>query len=98
MKFTPEGGEVKVTAKAKNGYVEIAVSDTGVGIEPQVLKTLFSWDNKHITSGTLGEKGTGLGLMLSKEFVEKSGGTISVISELGKGSVFTFTLPIDEIK
>jgi signal transduction histidine kinase len=98
MKFTPEGGEVKVTAKAKNGYVEVAVSDTGVGIEPQVLKTLFSWDNKHITSGTLGEKGTGLGLMLSKEFVEKSGGTISVISELGKGSVFTFTLPIDEIK
>ncbi|MFN3315459.1 MAG: sensor histidine kinase, partial [Raineya sp.] len=69
-----------------------------VGIEPDVLKNIFRWDNKHITSGTLGEKGTGLGLMLSKEFVEKSGGTISVISEIGKGSIFTFTLPKDQPK
>lgn len=96
MKFTPAGGEVKVTAKAKSGYVEISVSDTGVGIEPQTLKTLFRWDNKHVTTGTLGEKGTGLGLMLSKDFVEKSGGTISVISELNKGSIFTFTLPTEK--
>lgn len=98
MKFTPEGGEVKVSAKNKEDYVEISVSDTGVGIEPEALKNLFRWDNKHITLGTFGEKGTGLGLILSKEFVEKSGGTLSVISEVGKGSVFTFTLPKEEKK
>ncbi|MDX1902620.1 MAG: HAMP domain-containing sensor histidine kinase [Thermonemataceae bacterium] len=96
MKFTPEGGEVKVTAKTKNDFVEISVADTGIGIAPDVIKKIFALDNKHITQGTLGEKGTGLGLLLSKEFVEKSAGTISVQSEIGKGSVFSFTLPISK--
>ncbi|PKQ68562.1 sensor histidine kinase [Raineya orbicola] len=93
MKFTPSGGEIKVSAKNKGNFIEISVSDTGIGIESSILKNLFNWNNKHITSGTLGEKGTGLGLVLSREFVEKSGGTIYAVSEVGKGSTFTFTLP-----
>lgn len=93
LKFTPSGGEIKVSAKHKGNFMEVSVSDTGVGIEPSILKNIFSWNNKHITAGTLGEKGTGLGLLLSKEFAEKNGGTIYATSEVGKGSTFTFTLP-----
>ncbi|WP_299527000.1 ATP-binding protein, partial [uncultured Lutibacter sp.] len=70
------------------------VSDNGVGISPDTLLKLFDISEKITTEGTAGEKGTGLGLLLCKEFVEKHGGKIWVESELGKGSAFKFTLPL----
>jgi len=95
IKFTPENGSVTITAQAISGNMaEITVSDTGVGIEPENLKNLFRVENQHSTKGTRGETGTGLGLILCKEFIERNGGSIRVESEPGKGSRFIFTLPL----
>jgi two-component system sensor histidine kinase/response regulator len=77
----------------KDNFLEISVADTGVGIDPKHIHKIFRIDSKFSLLGTNKEKGTGLGLILCKEFVEKQGGTIWVESELGKGSKFTFTLP-----
>jgi signal transduction histidine kinase len=95
VKFTPPGGTVKVTASTspKGDWLEISVSDTGVGINRQDITGLFRIDVKKSTRGTDNEKGTGLGLILCKEFVEKNNGSIKVTSTPGKGSCFTFTLP-----
>jgi signal transduction histidine kinase len=71
------------------------VKDDGVGISEENIAKIFRIDSKHKTSGTMGEKGTGLGLILCKEFVEKHGGKIEVKSEVGKGSEFSFTLPLN---
>jgi len=95
FKFTEKGGKVEIIAVRKNGFIEIIVSDTGVGMSESVRKNLFKLDATHSTSGTENEAGTGLGLILCKEFIEKNGGTISVESELGKGSKFIFSLPAD---
>jgi signal transduction histidine kinase len=96
VKFTPPGGEVKVNASTstKGDWLEISVSDTGVGINTQDITGLFRIDVKKSTRGTAKEKGTGLGLILCKEFVEKNNGSIKVTSTPGKGSCFTFTLPV----
>jgi len=94
IKFTPEGGKVIVSAQPGKGEVLVSVADTGVGIPASVIQKLFRIDTKHSTKGTADEKGTGLGLILCKEFVEKNGGTIGVQSEEGKGSTFYFTLPL----
>ena len=75
-------------------FLEISIIDTGMGIDPENLKNLFRIDSKSSKLGTDNEKGTGLGLILCKEFVEKQGGQIWAESELGKGSKFTFTLPL----
>lgn len=93
LKFTPQGGEVKVEAVESSNMVLVSVSDTGVGMSEDVMDKLFRIDKKHSTKGTANEKGTGLGLILCKEFVEKNGGTISVESKEGQGSIFSFTLP-----
>jgi signal transduction histidine kinase len=74
--------------------VEISISDSGVGISPADIPKLFRIDVNHSTKGTMNERGTGLGLILCKEFVEKHGGKIWVDSEIGRGSVFTMTLPM----
>ncbi len=92
IKFTREGGEIKIFSVDKSNYVEVAVSDTGVGINDDDIKKLFSIDKNHTSLGTSKEKGTGLGLILCKEFVEKNGGKIYVESN-HKGSTFKFTLP-----
>jgi two-component system, sensor histidine kinase and response regulator len=97
LKFTKEGGEVIVSAKVKNNFVEVSIADSGVGIATTNLKNLFKIDKQVSSQGTFGEKGTGLGLILSKEFVEKNGGVLNVISEEGKGSVFSFSVPIAQI-
>jgi len=95
IKFTPENGSVTITAHAVPGNMaEITVSDTGVGIDPENLNNLFRVENQHSTKGTRGETGTGLGLILCKEFIERNGGSIRVESEPGKGSRFIFTLPL----
>jgi signal transduction histidine kinase len=94
IKFTNEGGSIKITVKQTEDDIEISIQDTGVGISSKSLEKLFKIDmTKELsTKGTAGEKGSGLGLILCKEFVERSGGQIAVKSEIGKGSVFSFTI------
>jgi len=92
IKFTQSEGRIIVSSKEKDGFVEVCVQDTGIGIELEKSSELFNFNTIFSTNGTDGEKGTGLGLPLCKEFVEKNGGKIWVESEIGKGSKFTFTL------
>ncbi len=93
LKFTNSGGKVSITSVEKDNLVEISVIDTGIGISEENRKKLFRIDIHYTTKGTSDENGTGLGLILCKEFVEKSGGKIWVESESGNGSNFKFTLP-----
>ncbi len=101
IKFTNDGGIVTVQCsdnEKKPDYIEISVADTGIGISEDNIKKLFRIDEYFSTSGTAGESGTGLGLIISKEFIEKNGGEINISSELGVGTTFTFTLPKKEKK
>jgi signal transduction histidine kinase len=93
IKFTRPNGEVKVEAAPQEDILCISVSDTGVGIPQANLDKIFSFDTKS-TQGTAQEKGTGLGLVLCKEFIEKNGGKIWVDSLQDKGSTFSFTVPM----
>ncbi|GAA0893154.1 hypothetical protein GCM10009122_28330 [Fulvivirga kasyanovii] len=93
LKFTNEGGTVTVSTKSvDDSKVEISVADTGIGMGIEKLTNLFSIGSAQSTSGTAGEKGTGLGLILCKEFIEKNGGKIEVASLKGMGTTFTITL------
>lgn len=92
IKFTPMHGKIAVNAKQAGEYVEISVSDTGIGIKEDNKDKLFNFTTNISTYGTEGEKGTGLGLVLCRDFVEKNGGTIWFESEYGKGSTFYFTV------
>ncbi len=93
IKFTHEGGKIKLQAEENTDHILLSVSDNGIGIASKNLGKLFSISEIYTTKGTAKEKGTGLGLMLCNEFVEKHGGKIRVESEEGKGSTFQFTLP-----
>jgi signal transduction histidine kinase len=93
IKFTKPGGLILITVNASKDNAEISVADNGIGMSPEYLRKLFDISVKHHTNGTNNEKGTGLGLVLCKEFVEKNGGAIRVSSEEGRGSTFSFTLP-----
>lgn len=93
IKFTPEGGRVELTTGVRNGMVEVAVSDTGIGIEPEDQPRVFD-AFQQVDSGAGRPEGTGLGLALARTFVEMHGGRIWVTSEIGRGSTFTFTLPL----
>lgn len=92
IKFTESGGLIEVTAKEQDKEIVVSVKDTGIGINPAVQKILFEKTAGYTTRGTANEKGTGLGLLLCKEFVEKNGGRIWLESEVGKGSTFYFTI------
>ncbi len=92
IKFTKAEGRIIVSSANKEGNVEVSVQDNGVGIEPEKISRLFNFGSKFTTDGTAGEKGTGLGLPLCKEFIERNGGKVWVESEVGKGSKFRFTL------
>jgi signal transduction histidine kinase len=97
IKFTEEDGEIRIESNYRTDVIEIAVMDNGVGMTSEKVDKLFKIGEKYIsTDGTSGEKGTGLGLILCKEFIEKHGGKIWVESEVGKGSTFRFTLPTSE--
>lgn len=93
IKFTFPGGSVHIKALKNPGSITVSVSDTGSGISPDRIKNLFDITNIFSTAGTGGEKGSGLGLLLCREFVEKHGGRIWVKSEPDKGSDFMFSLP-----
>jgi signal transduction histidine kinase len=95
VKFTPEGGKIKVGARLAGDMVEIAVTDTGVGIALKDQTIVFEEFKQVGTDYTRKAEGTGLGLALTRKFVELHGGTIRVESELGKGSTFAFTLPLN---
>ena len=93
IKFTPEGGTITLSVRREQNLYVVSIADTGVGMSPETLKKLFRIDTKYTTHGTANEKGTGLGLILCKDFIEKNGGSIGVESQEGKGTVFFFRLP-----
>jgi signal transduction histidine kinase len=93
IKFTENGGHIWVTASERENEILVTVCDNGIGIQPEVKKMLFEKTSGYSTRGTANEKGTGLGLILCKEFIEKNGGKIWLESEMGKGTTFYFTIP-----
>ena len=94
IKFTPRGGTITISSAAVNIFHEITISDTGVGMSPEVLERIFRIDTNYTTLGTEQEKGTGLGVILCKEMIERQGGALKVESELGVGTKFKFILPM----
>ena len=92
IKFT-ESGIIRVEAREYDRYFEIKVTDSGVGISQDRLERIFDIDKSKTTEGTRNEPGTGLGLLICKDFVEKHGGTIGVESKEGEGSTFYFRIP-----
>jgi signal transduction histidine kinase len=93
IKFTPEGGRIEVGAKPVNGSVEVSVSDTGVGIASEDQETVFE-EFRQVGTADKKVEGTGLGLALSRKFIELHGGKIWVKSQLGHGATFMFTVPV----
>jgi signal transduction histidine kinase len=95
MKFSKRGGSISIKARVVDAnFAEITITDNGIGMSPELMSNIFSINNNSGRSGTEGEQSTGLGLVLCKDFVEKNGGTIWVKSAEGKGSAFSFTLPL----
>ena len=96
MKFTPEGGRVRVEAALRDGFVEISVTDTGIGIPKEQHEAVFDkfYQVGATTKGV--REGTGLGLAITKALVEEHGGRIWLESEPGKGSRFTFTIALED--
>lgn len=95
IKFTPHGGCVRVYCEGHDEQMEIFISDSGIGMCPDELKRLFDTSTHFTKRGTNDEKGAGIGLLLTKEFIENNGGSLSVQSEPGKGSTFSFSLRRD---
>ena len=93
IKFTPHFGQIFLTASVYHEFIQVCIQDNGIGIHQDDLAKLFRIDVNHSTKGTDNEEGTGLGLILCKEFIERNGGMIWVESQAGKGSKFYFTIP-----
>jgi len=93
IKFTNSGGEITISAEQEDDQLVVSVSDNGIGIKPEAIDKLFRIEESYSTIGTRNEKGTGLGLLLCKEFVEKHDGELWIESEVSKGSIFKFTIP-----
>ena len=101
IKFTPRNGNIFVRAKTHDNRIICQVEDTGIGMKPEILENLFKLGSSKSSPGTEGETGTGLGLILCKEFIKKNRGSIWVESDPdsyreGKGSKFFFSLPVSE--
>ncbi len=98
IKFTRSGGSVRVSAREReDGFVEISIADSGVGIDESRLSRLFHLHRDESSVGTAGERGTNLGLRICSDFVSKQGGTIWATSKLGEGTCFTFALPMSHV-
>ncbi len=97
IKFTPENGTVEISTETTEDQIKITISDSGIGISDKDIPNLFRIDSKVKRKGTNNEDGSGLGLILCKEFVDKNSGTIWVQSSPGKGSSFSFTVPVKAI-
>ena len=95
IKFTHRNGEIMISTAKQDGFAKITVQDNGVGMQENTLKKIFKLDRKKSTPGTENETGTGLGLLIVKEYVEKHGGSINVTSKPSEGSKFVFTLPLN---
>lgn len=98
IKFTKPNGEISLKTNIINNYVHIAIKDSGIGIDESTIGKLFLIEEKFSTEGTMKEKGTGLGLILCKELIEKNEGEIWVTSEPEIGTTFTFSLPLSLVK
>jgi len=98
VKFTPVGGSIQVKASHQDHLIQFSVTDSGIGMTREKIETLFIPENTQSSSGTNGEKGSGLGLLLCKEFVEKHNGSITVESQPGMGSTFIFTIPASTLE
>ncbi len=98
VKFTNPGGAIILSAEDSEDFVKVKISDNGVGMDKDSVKKIFARNEHHSTLGTAKETGTGLGLMLSKDFVEKNGGKIEVESEVGKGTTFSIYLPKNPVE
>ncbi len=94
IKYSHPGGEVRMSVTIKDDLLKFVVSDDGVGIPSSKIPHLFSMKNDYLRSGTNNEKGSGMGLVVSKKALDELGGSIKVDSKLGKGSTFTITLPV----
>ena len=95
IKFTNPGGNIKINAYYDNQSIIIEIVDSGVGMMPEIANNLFKIDANVTSRGTNNEKGTGLGLIICKNFIEKHGGKISLKSEIGKGTIVSFNLPLN---
>jgi len=95
IKFTPEKGRISVGTNEMSSFVEIYVQDSGTGLSSEALEKINENDF-YTTKGTASESGTGLGLMLCKEFLSRNGGQMHIESKVGEGSIFSFTLPKPE--
>jgi signal transduction histidine kinase len=94
IKFSQRNSEIMVRAFEKDGNVRVEVMDKGIGLSEARIKKLMEMNAGITRRGTEKEKGTGLGLLISKEFIEKNGGQLDIESEPGKGAVFSFSLPL----
>ncbi|MFP4048206.1 MAG: sensor histidine kinase, partial [Bacteroidales bacterium] len=95
IKFTPEGGKIEISVEERENEVKIEVKDTGVGISNTDKQKILDEFNHYTNTGTQQEKGTGIGLVITKEFIEKNNGTLHIESKPNEGSKFWFTLPIE---
>ena len=93
LKFTSEGGRIDVRAGVQDEVAEVSVTDTGVGIAPEDQEAVFE-EFRQVGTADKKVEGTGLGLALSRKFIELHGGRICVQSQLGQGATFTFTIPV----
>ena len=96
IKFTRIGGEINIRSNKKEGMLYISISDNGVGIAEKDLSRLFTISESYSTEGTEKEQGTGLGLVLCREFVEKNNGEIKVEDKLNQGTTVTFSIPLSQ--
>jgi len=94
LKFTDKDKKVEIKVETGVRNIEVSIVDEGIGIPEEYIGKLFRIDEKFKSTGTAGEKGTGLGLIICREFVEKNGGGISVESKPGEGTTFSFTVPV----
>jgi signal transduction histidine kinase len=93
IKFTPRGGSIRVEGLNEGEHTVVSIRDSGVGISAQTISELFRLDLRTTTAGTESESGSGLGLLLCKEFIERNDGSLEVESQLGQGSLFRVRLP-----